>query len=126
MPKAPADPALPRQERGARPARALPYAPLVDGAADVAAGKFTLTFGGGDKAGVCSALRCRATAPTGPWTSPAEAAERYDTWNSAYSNGSYDLSVFGPNGFLRTFKGPNKKAGPWSPTTTTARRATSS
>jgi phospholipase C len=24
----------------------------------------------------------------------------------------YDLSVFGPNGFLRTFKGPGKTAGP--------------
>ena len=28
-----------------------------------------------------------------------------DTWNSAYSNGSYDLSVHGPNGFLRGFRG---------------------
>ena len=35
-----------------------------------------------------------------------------DTWNSAYSGGSYDLAVHGPNGFLRVFKGGNKTAGP--------------
>ncbi|MEU2779591.1 phospholipase domain-containing protein, partial [Streptomyces sp. NPDC007162] len=35
-----------------------------------------------------------------------------DTWNSVYSGGSYDLTVHGPNGFLRTFRGPGKAAGP--------------
>ncbi|MEU1133082.1 phosphocholine-specific phospholipase C [Streptomyces sp. NPDC005900] len=112
VPKAPANPALPKQERGTRPARALPYAPLVDGSADAAAGKFTLTFGGGDKAGVCFHVRS-ANRTDGPWTYTTEAGKTLsDTWNSAYSGGSYDLSVFGPNGFLRTFKGPGKKAGP--------------
>ncbi|QQC92430.1 phosphocholine-specific phospholipase C [Streptomyces alfalfae] len=112
VPKAPADPALPRQERGSRPARALPYVPLVDGAADVAAGTYTLTFAGGDEAGVCFHVRSGNRAD-GPWTYTTEAGKKLsDTWNSAYSNGSYDLSVYGPNGFLRTFRGPNKKAGP--------------
>lgn len=112
VPKAPADPALPQQERGSRPARALPYVPLVDGAADVAAGTYTLTFAGGDEAGVCFHVRSGNRAD-GPWTYTTEAGKKLsDTWNSAYSDGSYDLSVFGPNGFLRTFRGPNKKAGP--------------
>ncbi|MGV2915572.1 phosphocholine-specific phospholipase C [Streptomyces alfalfae] len=112
VPKAPADPALPRQERGSRPARALPYVPLVDGAADVAAGTYTLIFAGGDEAGVCFHVRSGNRAD-GPWTYTTEAGKKLsDTWNSAYSNGSYDLSVYGPNGFLRTFRGPNKKAGP--------------
>jgi phospholipase C len=35
-----------------------------------------------------------------------------DTWNSAYSSGSYDLTVHGPNGFVRAFKGAGKTAGP--------------
>ncbi len=112
VPKAPADPALPRQERGSRPARALPYVPLVDGAADVAARTYTLTFAGGDEAGVCFHVRSGDRAD-GPWTYTTEAGKKLsDTWNSAYSNGSYNLSVYGPNGFLRTFRGPNKKAGP--------------
>ena len=33
VPAPPANPALPRQEKGVRPARALPYAPVVDGRA---------------------------------------------------------------------------------------------
>lgn len=112
FPKPPASPALPKQERGARPARALPYAPLVDGRADTAAGKFTLTFGGGDQAGVCFHVRS-GNRTDGPWTYTTGAGRTVsDTWNSAYSGGSHDLSVFGPNGFLRTFKGPGKTAGP--------------
>ncbi|MEL3949361.1 MULTISPECIES: phosphocholine-specific phospholipase C [Streptomyces] len=112
FPKPPANPALPKQERGSRPARALPYAPLVDGRADTAAGKFTLTFGGGDQAGVCFHVRS-GNRTDGPWTYTTGAGRTVsDTWNSAYSGGSHDLSVFGPNGFLRTFKGPGKTAGP--------------
>lgn len=49
----------------------------------------------------------------GPWTYTAEAGKQLsDTWNTSYSKGAYDLSVFGPNGFLRTFKGPGTTAGP--------------
>lgn len=112
FPKPPASPALPKQEPGSRPARPLPYAPLVDGAADPAAGKFTLTFGAGDAAGGCFHVRS-ANRTDGPWTYTTEAGKKIsDTWNTAYSKGTYDLSVFGPNGFLRTFQGPGKTAGP--------------
>ncbi|UQA92453.1 phosphocholine-specific phospholipase C [Streptomyces halobius] len=112
FPHAPANPALPKQEPGSRPARPLPYAPLVDGAADPAAGKFTLTFSGGDAAGVCFHVRS-ANRTDGPWTYTTEAGKTLsDTWNSAYSKGAHDLTVFGPNGFLRTFKSPGGTAGP--------------
>ncbi|KPC64008.1 phosphocholine-specific phospholipase C [Streptomyces chattanoogensis] len=112
VPHAPANPALPKQESGSRPTRPLPYAPLVDGSADPAAGKFTLTFSGGDAAGACFHVRS-ANRTDGPWTYTTEAGKTIsDTWNSAYSKDVYDLSVFGPNGFLRVFKGPGKTVGP--------------
>ncbi|MBC2900426.1 phosphocholine-specific phospholipase C [Streptomyces cupreus] len=111
-PTPPADPDMPRQERGLRPARPLKYAPHVDGSVDAAAGKFTLTFASGAKAGAAF-LVTSGNRTDGPWTYTTEAGKNIaDTWNSAYSNGSYDLTVHGPNGFLRVFKGPNKTAGP--------------
>ncbi|MFF4604999.1 phosphocholine-specific phospholipase C [Streptomyces sp. NPDC001339] len=112
VPHAPADPALPKQEKGSRPTRPLPYAPLVDGKADPKAGTFTLTFSGGPDAGACFHVRS-GNRTDGPWTYTAEAGKKLsDTWNSAYSKGSHDLSVFGPNGFLRVFRGPGGTAGP--------------
>ncbi|WP_030560807.1 phosphocholine-specific phospholipase C [Streptomyces aureocirculatus] len=111
-PKAPASPALPRQERGTRRTRPLPYAPVVDGHATPADGRLKLTFGGGDAAGACFHVRS-GNRGDGPWTYTAEAGRTLsDTWNSAYSGGSHDLTVFGPNGFLRTFRNPGRKAGP--------------
>ncbi|MFI8435307.1 phosphocholine-specific phospholipase C [Streptomyces sp. NPDC079020] len=102
---------MPRQEAGSRPARPLPYAPYVDGAVSVGDGRIALTFSPGTAAGaqfyVTSANRSDA-----PWTYTAEAGRTVsDTWNSAYSKGTHDLTVHGPNGFLRTFRCPAKTAG---------------
>ena len=75
-------------------------------------GKFTLTFGGGASAGA----QFLVTSPNrtdGPWTYTTEAGKTVsDTWNTAYSGGVTNLSVYGPNGFLRTFRNPGKTAGP--------------
>ncbi|MGW4652404.1 phosphocholine-specific phospholipase C [Kitasatospora sp. NPDC004289] len=103
---------MPRQEPGSKPTRPLKYAPYVDGSADVAGGKFRLTFSGGPSAGaqfyVTSANRTDA-----PWTYTAEAGKSIaDTWNTTYSKGVTDLTVHGPNGFLRRFRNPGKTAGP--------------
>ncbi|MFI1968573.1 phospholipase C, phosphocholine-specific [Streptomyces cinnamoneus] len=112
VPKPPAHPALPKQERGARPTRPLPYAPLTDGSANASTGRFTLTFSGGEKAGACFTVTS-ANRSDGPWTYTAEAGKKLsDTWNTAYSKGVYDLSVYGPNGFLRAFRGSGTTAGP--------------
>ncbi|MFJ8504562.1 phosphocholine-specific phospholipase C [Streptomyces avermitilis] len=112
VPTPPAQPALPRQERGSRPSRPLRYAPLVDGSGDPAAGRFTLTFASGARAGAAF-LVTSGNRTDGPWTYTTEAGRTVsDTWNSAYSNGSYDLTVHGPNGFLRVFKGPGGAVGP--------------
>ncbi len=110
-PTPPADPGMPVQERGLRPARPLKYAPSVNGSADAVAGTYTLTFASGAKAGAAFHVTSGNRAD-GPWTYTTEAGKSIaDTWNSAYSNGSYDLTVHGPNGFLRVFKGPNGSAG---------------
>ncbi|MFE1032699.1 phosphocholine-specific phospholipase C [Streptomyces sp. NPDC058807] len=110
-PTPPADPDMPRQERGLRPARPLRYAPHVDGAVDAAAGRFTLTFASGPRAGAAF-LVTSGNRTDGPWTYTTEAGKTVaDTWNSVYSEGSYDLTVHGPNGFLRTFRGPNEVTG---------------
>ncbi|MFI5975516.1 phosphocholine-specific phospholipase C [Streptomyces sp. NPDC051452] len=112
VPTPPASPSLPKQERGSRPTRPLKYAPVVDGSADTAAGKFTLGFASGARAGAVFLVTSN-NRTDGPWTYTTEAGKSLtDTWNSAYSGGSYDLAVHGPNGFLRLFKGRNKVAGP--------------
>ncbi|MEU6576586.1 phosphocholine-specific phospholipase C [Streptomyces sp. NPDC046805] len=112
VPTPPANPVLPRQERGHRPTRPLKYAPLVDASADAAAGTLTLTFASGGAAGAAF-LVTSAHRTDGPWSYTTEAGKRVTgTWNSASSNGSYDLTVHGPNGFLRVFKGPGRTAGP--------------
>jgi phospholipase C len=111
-PTPPADPDMPKQERGLRPARPLKYAPYVDGSLDTAAGKFTLTFASGAKAGAAFHVTS-GNRTDGPWMYTTEAGKTLaDTWNSAYSGGAYDLTVHGPNGFVRSFKGANKAAGP--------------
>jgi phospholipase C len=103
VPTPPAVGSVPRQERGYRRTRPLPYAPVVDGT--VAGGKYTLTFRSGAKAGA-QFLITSANRSDGPWTYTTEAGKSIaDSWNTIYSAGVYDLTVHGPNGFLRTFKG---------------------
>ncbi|RPE38347.1 phospholipase C [Streptomyces sp. Ag109_O5-1] len=112
VPTPPANPVLPRQERGSRPTRPLKYAPVVDGSLDAATGRFTLAFASGAHAGAAFLVTSN-NRTDGPWSYTTEAGKSVsDTWNTAYSNGSYDLTVHGPNGFLRTFQGPGKVAGP--------------
>ncbi|MGV9238275.1 phosphocholine-specific phospholipase C [Streptomyces nigra] len=111
-PTPPTEGGLPRQERGLRPSRPLKYAPSVDGRVDAAAGTFRLAFASGAKAGAAFHVTSGNRAD-GPWMYTTEAGKGIaDTWNSAYSNGSYDLTVHGPAGFFRAFRGTNTVAGP--------------
>ena len=110
VPTPPAVGKVPGQERGSRRTRPLPYAPIVDGA--VAGGKYRLTFSSGPHAGG-QFLITSANRTDGPWTYTTEAGKSVaDSWNPIYSNGVTDLTVHGPNGFLRVFKGPGETAGP--------------
>ena len=98
VPAVPADPMVPKQERGRRRTRPLSYAPSVDAAASSSG--VTLTFATGKHAG--GAFYVTAAKHDGPWSYTTEAGKQIsDTWNGA----NYDLTVTGPNGFTRAFRG---------------------
>src|SRR5262249_25634308 len=97
VPAVPTTQSLPKQERGCRRARALPYELRVDGAANSTAGSFRIDFKNTGKAGVCLQVRS-GNANEGPWTYTVEADKALtNSWSLAASQGKYDLSVFGPN-----------------------------
>jgi phospholipase C len=105
VPVPPANQALPPQEPGLRRARALPYELRVDGTANAASGAFRIEFKNTGKAGACFHVRSGNTSD-GPWTYTVEAGKSLsNSWSLAQSQGQYDFSVFGPNGFLRHFRG---------------------
>ncbi len=87
VPKPPANPVLPKQEAGSRPARPLPYAPWTDGSATPSTGRYTLTFSGGEAAGACFTVTA-GNRTDGPWTYTTEAGKKIsDTWNTVVLQG---------------------------------------
>jgi phospholipase C len=105
----PANQTLPVQEAGQRLARALPYQLQADGQADQQKQTFAISFTNTGAAGawfhVRTANGASAGGSTGPWGYTVEAGKSLsDIWTPA-SNGAYDLSVHGPNGFFRRFAG---------------------
>ena len=105
-PVPPAGLSVPKQEPGVRPARAVPYELHVVGETDVAQGTVEVSFRNSGKAAAVFQVRS-VTNPNGPWTYTVSPGSRLsDTWPvAAGEQTTYDLSVYGPNGFLRTFKG---------------------
>ncbi len=103
VPTPPTSQALPKQEPGTRPARALPYEFHVHGGADLSANSVKIDFVNTGAAAAFFQVRS-GDGVTGPWGYTVGAhAETSDTWT--FTDGAYDLSVYGPNGFLRTFQG---------------------
>ncbi len=108
FPKAPDTAAqVARQEPGQRPARPLPYAFDVSG--HPTAEGFTLVIDNTGQAGATFELR----RPRGgePRFYSVEAGKRLED-AFALDGDAYDLSLFGPNGFLRRFKGQTTSAKP--------------
>ena len=108
MPKAPqVAEAHPRQEPGQRPARALPYAFDVGG--HPPPNGFALMIVNIGLAGVSFELR----QPRGgePRFYAVEAGKRVED-AFPLAGDAYDLTLFGPNGFLRRFKGQSTPAKP--------------
>jgi phospholipase C len=101
VPAPPADQSQPRQEPGARPARPVPYE--LHAAGVVKKGALEIKLRNTGKAAAVFQARV-GQGPEGPWTftvGPGEAGSQ--TW--PVPSGTYDLSVYGPNGFLRSFQG---------------------
>lgn len=104
-PEPPAEQTLPLQEPGLRPARPLPYAFDASGRVDVEAGRYWLDFHNDGDAGV-SYLVFAGNRTDGPWSYTVEPGKQLsDHWTSTDGHGHYDLSVHGPNGFLRACQG---------------------
>jgi phospholipase C len=106
VPSPPANQAMPAQEPGTRPARAVPYELHVTGEADFSNGTVAIRFGNSGKAGAVFQVRS-GDGETGPWTyTVGPGAHLSEVWAfTANGRTDYDLSVFGPNGFFRAFKG---------------------
>jgi len=106
VPIPPVNQAMPAQEKGIRPARAVPYRLNATTAVDWLDGAVTIEFmNAGERAAVFQVRSGNGMG--GPWTytvGPGKTVS--DTWAVTSSGkSSYDLSVYGPNGFLRAFKG---------------------
>ena len=106
VPVPPAAGQLPRQERGVRPARAIPYTLHARGAVQPIDGSFWIEMRNSGKAGAVFQVRS-ANAALPPRNYTVEPRKwLMDTWPVAAAGASeYDLSVYGPNGFFRGFKG---------------------
>ncbi|MHA6759531.1 phosphocholine-specific phospholipase C [Streptacidiphilus sp. PAMC 29251] len=118
---APGTNSLPAQETGTRPARALPYQPngFVDHLEFDSAGK-TLVWikmtnqGAQATAAAHFSIYANADRTGGPWqytVDPGGTAADYFNVGSGYGNGKYDLTLIGPNRFLRRFAGDTTGAG---------------
>ncbi|THD61201.1 MAG: phospholipase C, phosphocholine-specific [Phenylobacterium sp.] len=107
MPKVPdvAEP-HPRQEPGPRLARPLPYA--FETASEVKPGALTLTLANTGAAG--AAFDLRVTHGGEPRFYAVEAGKRVA--DEIPVDGRYDLTLYGPNGFLRSFRGEAGAPGP--------------
>jgi phospholipase C len=105
VPEPPAHQSLPKQERGLRRARALPYALDVEANVSAHGNALRLEFKNTGGAGACFQVRS-TSGDAGPWTFTVERGKSLaNTWELGQSHGQYDLSVFGPNGFFRRFRG---------------------
>jgi phospholipase C len=101
VPTVPTDQSLPEQEPGMKPARALPYE-LHATASSTEPNAFGIAFENTGRVGACFHVRSTAASST-PWYYTVEAGKSLAAaWPTT---ASYDYSVYGPNGFMRHFKG---------------------
>jgi phospholipase C len=96
---------VPGQEQGVRPARALPYRLNVHGALHSDA-TFGIHFENVGHAGAVFQVRSANPADVPRTYTVGSGKQLSDTWSAtAVGLSNYDLAVYGPNGFFRSFKG---------------------
>jgi len=105
VPAPPVSQSLPTQEAGQRMAKALPYRFEVN-ATRLGVGQMQINFQNTGAAGAVFQVRAGGAVFAPRTYTLAPATKITDTWKLAGTKQStYDLSVFGPNGFLRHFTG---------------------
>lgn len=99
--------AIPVQEPGNRPARALPYQPNANSHTDCAGGVFWIDMANTGASSVHYAIYPNQFRTDGPWQYDLAPGASFSDYFHAqlYGGGKYDLSVYGPNGFRRQFAG---------------------
>ena len=106
IPLPPAVQSMPVQEPGTRPARAVPYSINAMGWADISKEIVTLAFV--NNAPRTAVLQVRSANPLQNPRSYTLGgnAKLSDSWAFAAAGAaSYDLSIYGPNGFFRSYRG---------------------
>jgi phospholipase C len=97
---------LPGQEEGVRPARALPYALHARGVVRTADGSVRIDFENVGQAAAVFHVRSGDPADVPRNYTVERGKQLAGSWHVAGTGAShYDLSVYGPNGFFRRFKG---------------------
>ncbi len=110
VPPVPSAQLLPAQEPGVRPARPVPYELHVVAHWEREAGSVSIELANSGKAAAVFQVRDgqgQGGRGRGPWTYTVGPRTRLsDTWPvTAAGETSYDLWVYGPNGFMRSYKG---------------------
>jgi len=93
---------VPAQEKGIRPARALPYELDVHASVNALTSTVSLTFLNTGRATVVFQVRSGNPADLVRYYTVEPGKTLADTWNVGLT---YNLSVYGPNGFVRYFNG---------------------
>ncbi|AXE29293.1 phospholipase C, phosphocholine-specific [Chromobacterium phragmitis] len=111
-PTAPQPGQMPLPEGGRRPARALPYQCNGYGSTDVAGGIFWAHMQNGGSQAVHYSIYANQYRSDGPWQYDVPAGGEIKDYFHAqtYGGGFYDLTMYGPNGFLRRFVGNLRSA----------------
>ena len=106
-PAPPATQAIPAQEPGTRPTRALPYQPDATSRTDCSAGRFYIAMTNAGTAAVHTRIAANRFRTDGPWqydVGPGGSVEDYFSVVT-YGAGHYDLTLAGPDGFERQYAG---------------------
>jgi phospholipase C len=104
VPLPPAVQAVPKQEPGVRPARALPYELFVRVHGEGSLNKLVMRFVNTGSTGAVF-LVYTANGLAAPRTYTVEAGKRLQDELPLNADGTYDFTVHGPNGYLRRFAG---------------------
>ncbi len=97
---------LPKQEKGVRPARALPYHFLVNGKANLTDEKFYITFINLGTVGAGFIVYDMSNNSSPKYYTLDKMKRVMESWDRvSLINETYEFNVHGPNGFFRKFRG---------------------